>query len=888
MRAGRMGQPGLRGCIDGNDPKPLFRARPATPFNREHKDKYLATAAVHPTTTCLPEARNETATQPPSGAPLSAAPSRQPVPDAAIQPPSEATAQAAPATRNAGTTTSVLTATGHGQAKAVAITAAVVAAAAVAVAGPAATLRGLRRTSSLAISPAVTAPQCQSHTSSGQPPPLPSTVAVANTNGPATAATQPRVAREAVHAGLNDDRAKALLPPDPAVMRAITNPVKPNVNCEAKHANNDVSPPSNELANGSALGDAGSAGGSGIKVAVRFVSTTVQSQPEADRPAVTSDDSLCVGGELPCDRYAESEAVGVVMSPREVGIDRLSIYTLAKIMSEVIITRYCSAPFPRSNCTPGYALSFQSKNIPSMSVGAYLTRIAKHTGVSGEAMLMGIAHIERIRIIRPEFPVNILMIHRLILISIMVSAKHHDDWFMNNARWAKVGGIPVQELNGLEILFLQLVNYSLFVSPEHYAVIYRYVVTARLNPAPAAPAASAASAASAVGSGASLTNTPSTAKPGAPAAPYAAGSGASLSNAPSTATANAVSGNALSPGGRVLSPGQAAAVAPPVASLPGQASSLAVAVELNHLAAATAGMAASTTGMSTARSSLAKLALAVLTKTEAGGSSGSTGSVLPERSATHTRADEPKPKPVASVGGEHVQDARPPQVPHTKADLTAAPETAPAVQPSPAAQTPPKAGRGAPLVAQTSAPPSQPVPAGTVGTAGTVGMMGTVCTMTPAQMPAAQKTAVTGVPSGFSVQSSARVNAHPLITVPLTPANRPDGSVAKEFGACKKQPSIAISSRIQSSSLVVTGSAASASYPGAYRMMRAMPPTAGVLPPRAAWTPAPVVMSYAAIAALRSTSKDGGKPLRASSRINAARRGVPSPPPGNRQASVCT
>lgn len=55
--------------------------------------------------------------------------------------------------------------------------------------------------------------------------------------------------------------------------------------------------------------------------------------------------------------------------------------------------------------------------------------------------------------------------------SLVVAAKFHDDFFYNNTYFAKLGGIPLAELNSLEVEFLTLHEYSMFVNDEvftHY------------------------------------------------------------------------------------------------------------------------------------------------------------------------------------------------------------------------------------------------------------------------------------------------------------------------------------------------------------------------------------------------------------------------------------
>lgn len=57
-------------------------------------------------------------------------------------------------------------------------------------------------------------------------------------------------------------------------------------------------------------------------------------------------------------------------------------------------------------------------------------------------------------------------IHRLIIAGITVSSKFFSDVFYKNSRYAKVGGLPVEELNHLELQFLLLTDFKLMISLE--------------------------------------------------------------------------------------------------------------------------------------------------------------------------------------------------------------------------------------------------------------------------------------------------------------------------------------------------------------------------------------------------------------------------------------
>ena len=67
---------------------------------------------------------------------------------------------------------------------------------------------------------------------------------------------------------------------------------------------------------------------------------------------------------------------------------------------------------------------------------------------------------------RHRFAVDSFNIHRLIISGITVASKFFSDVFYTNSRYAKVGGLPLAELNALELQFLLLNGFDLLVPPE--------------------------------------------------------------------------------------------------------------------------------------------------------------------------------------------------------------------------------------------------------------------------------------------------------------------------------------------------------------------------------------------------------------------------------------
>ena len=137
------------------------------------------------------------------------------------------------------------------------------------------------------------------------------------------------------------------------------------------------------------------------------------------------------------------------------------------------------------NCKIG---KFTSKYKPNISLRDYLTRLGRCFQCSQECFIFALIYIDRLTENCSHFIVNSLNIHRffnfenleitqkkknrLILLSIAIAAKFYDEKYFTNEYYAKVGGISLKEFNLLEVEFLHMIDYRLFVD-EKLFVQYR-------------------------------------------------------------------------------------------------------------------------------------------------------------------------------------------------------------------------------------------------------------------------------------------------------------------------------------------------------------------------------------------------------------------------------
>eukprot|EP00960_Hanusia_phi_P069867 767180-Hanusia_phi.AAC.2 len=117
---------------------------------------------------------------------------------------------------------------------------------------------------------------------------------------------------------------------------------------------------------------------------------------------------------------------------------------------------------------PSKVTVFHGHRPPNISVKSYLERIKTFGGCSTCCFVLGVLYLERLASSDATYLLNSYNMHRLVLTAVMVATKFVDDFYFSNSYWSKVGGIQIEELNGLELEFLFLSGFSLHVQRAEY------------------------------------------------------------------------------------------------------------------------------------------------------------------------------------------------------------------------------------------------------------------------------------------------------------------------------------------------------------------------------------------------------------------------------------
>jgi hypothetical protein len=98
--------------------------------------------------------------------------------------------------------------------------------------------------------------------------------------------------------------------------------------------------------------------------------------------------------------------------------------------------------------SPSSTLTFHARNIPTISLEAYLLRILKYCPTTNEVFLALLVYFDRMSKLSADtvgtaFVIDSYNIHRLVIAGVTVASKFFSDVFYTNSRYAKVCAILV-------------------------------------------------------------------------------------------------------------------------------------------------------------------------------------------------------------------------------------------------------------------------------------------------------------------------------------------------------------------------------------------------------------------------------------------------------------
>ena len=140
-----------------------------------------------------------------------------------------------------------------------------------------------------------------------------------------------------------------------------------------------------------------------------------------------------------------------------------------------LLNNICEENKDKSNVNNKIA-PFMTINIPSMSIKDYLLRLTYYTKINESTIIIIFIYIDRICIIN-NFKINYRNIYKLIISSMIIAIKYNEDIFYSSEVYAKLGGLSIKELNYLEIKFLILIKFYLFIEQDLFSKYYDTLIS---------------------------------------------------------------------------------------------------------------------------------------------------------------------------------------------------------------------------------------------------------------------------------------------------------------------------------------------------------------------------------------------------------------------------
>lgn len=107
-----------------------------------------------------------------------------------------------------------------------------------------------------------------------------------------------------------------------------------------------------------------------------------------------------------------------------------------------------------------------SHEIPDIQIQDYLYRIISMSKSMYRDIIIALVYADRLINDEVISGISYHNMHRLIAISLMTSSKFYDDVHYSNKTWAAILGLRLQELNEMEVHFLEALGYDINVSLE--------------------------------------------------------------------------------------------------------------------------------------------------------------------------------------------------------------------------------------------------------------------------------------------------------------------------------------------------------------------------------------------------------------------------------------
>ena len=151
-------------------------------------------------------------------------------------------------------------------------------------------------------------------------------------------------------------------------------------------------------------------------------------------------------------------------------------YTLINTLS-VIFTDICKENDINPIINNKNISLFLTDSIQTITINDYLQRLVKYTQVESSTLIAMLIYIDRICELN-NFIINSYNVYKILFSSLIIAIKYNEDEYYDNKFYAKVGGLTLTEMNNLEINYLSLIDFKLYISEEVFDNYFENLIDA--------------------------------------------------------------------------------------------------------------------------------------------------------------------------------------------------------------------------------------------------------------------------------------------------------------------------------------------------------------------------------------------------------------------------
>ena len=148
------------------------------------------------------------------------------------------------------------------------------------------------------------------------------------------------------------------------------------------------------------------------------------------------------------------------------------INTLSVILSDICKENDINPIINNKNISP-----FLTDSLQSITINDYLHRLVKYTQAESSTLIAMLIYIDRLCELN-NFIVNSYNVYKILFSSLIIAIKYNEDEFYDNKFYAKVGGLNLIEMNNLEINYLSLIDFKLYISEKVFDTYFENLIEA--------------------------------------------------------------------------------------------------------------------------------------------------------------------------------------------------------------------------------------------------------------------------------------------------------------------------------------------------------------------------------------------------------------------------